>query len=503
MEGTSTPVLEARGVSKSFPGVRALSGVDLTLRAGEIHALMGGNGAGKSTLIKILTGAHRADAGEVLLDGKPLHLDGPHRAAAAGISTVYQEINLAENLSVGENVYLGRQPMGKAGIRWRELNARARAALARLGVEVDPGRTLADYPAAVRQMVAIARALELNARVLVLDEPTSSLDAGECARLFAVMRELRGRGLAILFITHFLDQTYAVADRITVLRNGERVGEWAAAALPRLELVTRMLGRELASFEAAPRPPVEGGAAPARRPLYVVKGLAKRGYVGPVDLELREGEVLGLAGLLGSGRSEVARLLFGAERADAGARMLEGRPVSVRTARDAVALGFGYCPEDRKLDGIVPELSVRENIVLALQARRGLLRRIPRPRQEEIAARWIASLGIKTPGTDQRIRDLSGGNQQKVVIARWLAAAPRFLILDEPTRGIDVGAKAEIMRVTAELARDGLAVLFISSELSEVVRCADRVAVMRDRRKVGELAGGADEAAVVRAIAKE
>jgi simple sugar transport system ATP-binding protein len=317
------------------------------------------------------------------------------------------------------------------------------------------------------------------------------------------MRELRARGLAILFITHFLDQTYAVADRITVLRNGERVGEWAAAALPRLELVTRMLGRELASYEAAGHAPAEAGPAPARPPLYAVKGLGKRGYVGPVDLEVRPGEVLGLAGLLGSGRSELARLLFGAERADAGARTVLGRPVRVRSARDAVALGFGYCPEDRKLDGIVPELSVRENIVLALQARRGLLRRIPRREQEALAARWIGALGIRTPGTEQRIRNLSGGNQQKVVIARWLASAPRFLILDEPTRGVDVGAKAEIMRVTSELARSGLAVLFISSELSEVVRCSDRVAVMRDRRKVGELAAGADEAAVVRAIAKE
>ncbi len=504
----STPILEARRISKSFPGVRALVGVDFSLRAGEVHALMGGNGAGKSTLVKVLTGAHPQDSGEVLLDGRPIRLESPHQAAAAGISTVYQEINLAENLSVAENVTLGRQPLGKLGIRWRRVNELARAALARLGVPVDPTRTLADYPAAVRQMVAIARALELKARVLVLDEPTSSLDAEECERLFAVMRDLRAQGLGILFITHFLDQTYAVADRITVLRNGERVGVWPAAELPKMALVARMMGRELEPADPAPRAAAGGGPeerrpSAERPPLYAVRRLGRRGYLEPFDLTLRAGEVLGLAGLLGSGRTEVARLLFGVERADQGSRTVEGRPTPVRSARAAVRMGFGFCPEDRKVDGIVPELSVRENIVLALQSRRGVLRRLSRRRQEEIAARWIEALGISTPSAEQKIRNLSGGNQQKVIIARWLAADPRLLILDEPTRGIDIGAKAEIMRVTAELARKGLAVVFISSELSEVVRCSDRIAVMRDRTKVGEFDGGCDESTVLRAIAQE
>lgn len=498
------PLLSARGVSKTFPGVRALDRVDFTLRRGEIHALMGENGAGKSTLIKVLTGVHRPDSGEILLEGRPIEPRSPVEAQRLGISTVYQEVNLIPYLSMAENIFLGRQPTRFGCIDWKRLRARAAESLRRLDVDVDVTRPLASYSIAIQQMAAIARALDIEARVLVLDEPTSSLDVNEVDHLFAVLRGLKARGLGIVFVSHFLDQVYAIADRFTVLRNGRLVCDYESARLPRLELVAKMIGKDAA---AVAERDARHGAAPARGGHDVflrAAGLGRRGALAPIDLEIRAGEVVGLAGLLGSGRTETARLLFGVDKADSGRLEIDGKTVRRHSPRAALLLRLGFCPEDRKTQAILPDLSVRENIVLALQARRGWARRVSAARQRELADRYIRALGIATPDAERPIRFLSGGNQQKAILARWLASEPRLLILDEPTRGIDVGAKAEIEKLIARLCGEGMAILFISSELEEVVRDSHRVVVLRDRRRVCELAGEAiDLPAIMKAIAGE
>lgn len=492
-------VLQARGLGKRFDGVAALDDVGLTLRAGEVHALMGQNGAGKSTLIKLLTGAMRADSGEVWINGQAVAPSSPAEAQHLGISTVYQEVNLCPNLSVAENIVGGRYPRRRwtGAIDWNAVNARARDVLAGLNLDIDPKRPLSDFPVAVQQMVAIARALSVSAKVLILDEPTSSLDESEVQELFAVIRRLRGQGMAILFVTHFLDQMYAVSDRVTVLRNGRLVGEYAATALPHGPLVAAMVGREVAVSErdAVRTAAVEGAT------VLEAHALERRGRIAPTDLSLRAGEVLGLGGLLGSGRTELVRLMFGLDRADAGKLRIRQREVNLKGPADAVAQGLALCPEERKTEGIVAELSVRENIALALQAKLGLRRFLGRGKQEALARRYVELLGIKTASIETPVGLLSGGNQQKVVLARWLATEPAVLILDEPTRGIDVAAKQEIMGQILRLARKGMAVLFISAEMEELVRISDRIAVMRDRRKVGELPGGCGEAAVYELIA--
>jgi galactofuranose transport system ATP-binding protein len=494
-------VLEARGLTRRFTGVLALSGVDFRLRAGEVHALMGQNGAGKSTLIKVLTGVYPADAGELRLRGEPIHPASPEAAQRLGISTVYQEVNLCPNLSVAENIFAGRYPRkGATGawrIDWKRMAAQSRALLARLNLEIDVTRLLSSYPVAVQQMVAIARALSVQARVLILDEPTSSLDEQEVQRLFAVLRQLRGEGMAILFVTHFLEQMYAISDRITVLRNGERVGEYLAADLPPPALITAMVGRELSA--AAGRN--VGSAAPTGIPVLEAQGVGRRGQLNPIDVTLHRGEVVGVGGLLGSGRTELARLLFGLDRSDRGELCVDGKAVRFDAPSTAIRHGLGMCPEERKHEGIVGELSVRENIALALQARLGVWKVLSRARQREIAERYVRTLDIKVADIDSPIALLAGGNQQKAVLARWLATGPRLLILDEPTRGIDVAAKLEIMNEILALARSGLAVLFISSEMDEVVRVSDRIVVLRDRSKVGELPGSSSEQAVYHLIA--
>jgi len=499
-------VLEARGLTRRFTGVLALSAVDLRLRAGEVHALMGQNGAGKSTLIKVLTGVYPPDAGELRLNGAAIQPNSPAAAQRLGISTVYQEVNLCPNLSVAENIFAGRYPRkGAAGawrIDWARMAVQSRALLARLNLDIDVARLLASYPVAVQQMVAIARALNSQtsgqAKVLILDEPTSSLDEQEVERLFAVLRQLRGEGMAILFVTHFLEQMYAISDRITVLRNGELVGEYLAAELPPAALITAMVGRELSAAAGRndARDDARSGAA-----LLEARGVGRRGQLNPVDVTLHRGEVVGVGGLLGSGRTELARLLFGLDRSDSGELRVDGRPVRLDTPSAAIRHGLGMCPEERKHDGIVGELSVRENIALALQARLGVWKMLSRARQQALAERYVRALGIKTADLETPIALLSGGNQQKVVLARWLATDPRLLILDEPTRGIDVAAKQEIMNEILALARGGLAVLFISSEMDEVVRVADRIVVLRDRSKVGELPGSSSEQAVYHLIA--
>lgn len=489
-------------MTKCFPGVVALDGVHFTVRAGEVHALMGENGAGKSTLIKSLTGVHPRDAGEITVEGRSIHPRSPREAEAAGISTVYQEVNLIPDLSVAENVALGRTTRRFGFVRWSGMRARARQALDRLGLKLDVDQTLSTCSIAVQQLVAIARAIDVSARVLILDEPTSSLDEREVAELFTVIRRLRDEGMAIVFVSHFLDQVYALSDRITVLRNGRLVGEYVAADLPRLQLVAYMMGRELKEVEAmhhrAVAPvPTEGA------PVFSVENFGRRGTLFPLALEVRAGEVLGLAGLLGSGRTELARLLFGIDRADSGQMRIAGQSAEVRSPAQAMRKGFAFTPEDRKTQAILPNLTVRENLMVALQARRGLWRRVPRAEADRLTYHFIKVLGIKVSSPDQSISQLSGGNQQKVILARWLATEPRLLILDEPTRGIDVGATADIERLLGTLREKGLALVLISSETSELARNSQRVLVLRDRVKVGELTGAAiNEQAIMHAIAE-
>ncbi|MBQ1074926.1 sugar ABC transporter ATP-binding protein [Micromonospora sp. C31] len=484
----SRPVLTMTGISKTFPGVRALHDVDFRLFAGEVHALMGENGAGKSTLIKALTGVYEIDEGTITLDGEQVAFSGPMQAAAHGVSTVYQEVNLCPNLSVAENVFIGREPRRLGVIRWGETRRRARELLARLDLDIDVTALLGTYSLAVQQMVAIARAIDVRARVLILDEPTSSLDADEAAQLFRVMRQLRDEGLGILFVTHFLDQVYGIADRITVLRNGTLVGEYRTEELPQFSLVEKMIGKELDVLERLDEQPrrVVSSRADATA-LVDTAELGRKGAVAPFTLRIHAGEVVGLAGLLGSGRTEVARLLFGADRADHGQIRVDGGKAPLRNPVQAIDRGIGFCSENRRAEGIVPDLSVRENMMLAMQAARGWLRPIPRRRQDELVDRYVQALSIRPANPDLPVRNLSGGNQQKVLLARWLITEPRLLILDEPTRGIDVGAKAEIQKLVVELSDGGMAVLFISAELEEVLRLSHRVAVMRDRTMVAQL----------------
>ena len=480
------PVLEVQGVTVRFPGVLALDHVDFVLRAGEVHTLMGENGAGKSTLIKALTGVYRVDSGTITVAGQERVFGSAGDAQAAGISTVYQEVNLCPNLSVGENVMLGHERRTARRIRWKSVHAEAARHLENLGLQLDTHSLLSSHSIAVQQLVAISRAMVVDARVLILDEPTSSLDRDEVERLFAVVRGLRDNGVAILFVSHFLDQVYELADRITVLRNGQLVGEYRADELPRAELVSKMIGREIIELEAiseSAERPVDRTGVPTLR----ATGIARRGVLADTDLDVYPGEVVGVAGLLGSGRTELVRLVYGADRSDRGQVEVNGTPVKFSSPRQAVEHRIAFSSEDRRDEGIVAGLTVAENIVLGVQARRGWLRRVRRAEQDALVSEYIAGLGVRPADPGMLAGNLSGGNQQKVVLARWLATAPQLLILDEPTRGIDVGAKADIQRKVADLARDGLAVIFISSELEEVLRLAQRIVVMRDRRRIGVL----------------
>ena len=487
------PVVEMTGISIEFPGVKALDGVDLTLRPGEVHALMGENGAGKSTLIKALTGVYSIDSGRIVVDGAEHTFSGPGEAQDAGVSPVYQEVNLCENLSVAENIMLGHEPRRFGAIDWRATRRRAGEMLARLNLDIDPASSLASHSLAVQQLVAICRALVVECKVLILDEPTSSLDADEVAQLFAVVRRLRDEGVAILFVSHFLEQVYEISDRMTVLRNGKLVGEYVTAELPRLELVSKMIGTSLEVLEELEEAPKRAVAdRDATTPFVQAVGLGRKGSVQPFDLDVYPGEVVGLAGLLGSGRTELARLLAGADRADSGQVRVGGALARLRTPRSAMQRKIAFSSEHRKAEGIVGDLTIRENIVLGLQAERGWARRLPRKQVDEIVAKYIDALAIRPANPDALIKNLSGGNQQKVLLARWLATAPRLLILDEPTRGIDVGAKAEIQKLVAELAGEGMSVVFISAELEEVLRLSHRIAVMRDRVKVAEITNDED-----------
>ena len=495
-----SPVVEMTNVSIAFPPVQALDSVSFRMFPGEVHSLMGENGAGKSTLIKALTGVYPVDEGTITLAGQPVSFAGPAQAQAAGISTVYQEVNLLPNLTVAENILLGREPRRGRLIDWRATQRRARDLLAGLNLTIDPSSLLGSHSLAVQQLVAIARAIDTQAgasaqgKVLILDEPTSSLDADEVAELFRVIRALKDDGVAILFISHFLDQVYEITDRLTVLRNGKLVGEYLTEELLRIELVQKMIGKDLAVLEDLDKrthttSSAAGGDSSAEDDVPYVRaiGLGRKGAVEPVDLDIYEGEVVGLAGLLGSGRTELARLLAGVDRADSGRVEISGTTARLRTPRAALRDRVAYSSENRRAEGIVDELSVRDNITLALQAERGWFRRIPKRRRDELATSYIQALNIRPPNPDALVKNLSGGNQQKVLLARWLAIAPRLLILDEPTRGIDVGAKAEIQKLVAELADNGMSVVFISAELEEVLRLSHRIAVMRDHQLVADV----------------
>jgi galactofuranose transport system ATP-binding protein len=495
-------LLSITSLSKSFVGTKALQGVDFELAAGEVHALLGENGAGKSTLIKCLTGAYKRDAGEIRLDGVSIDPSSTAEAQALGIGTVYQEVNLLPNLTVAQNLTFGREPRRFGLVDARAQRAQARAMLEPYGLDIDVDRDLGAYSVAIRQIIAIARAVALSGKVLILDEPTASLDAAEVRMLFTIVRKLRAEGLGIIFVSHFLDQVFAICDRVTVLRNGRKIVTERTADLDRVRLISHMLGRDLEEAAHEHRKHADTDHA-QRGPMLTFKAVGRAGMIEPFDLAVGKGEVIGLAGLLGSGRTESAELLFGVRTSDSGSASDQQGRVAHGSPREAIAAGFGFAPEDRKVDGIIAELSVRENIVLALQAKRGWMSKISRQEQDALAERYIGRLDIRTSSADKPIGELSGGNQQKVVLARWLAMNPRFLILDEPTRGIDVGAHAEIVRLIQEITKTGMAVLVISSELEELVAVCDRVIVVRDRRHVTELAGAdISTDAIVRAIAQ-
>jgi len=490
-------------IVKRFPGVKALAEARLSVGRGEVHALVGENGAGKSTLIKILTGVYQRDSGSITLDGRPVAFLSPQQAQAGGVSTIYQEVNLVPLRSVAENIFLGREPR-RYGILLdrRRMQHESAALLAGMGLQIDVTLPLGAYPIAVQQMVAVARAISTRSQLVVMDEPTSSLDEREVARLFEVIRRLKADGVSVIFVSHRFDELYTICDRVTIMRDGHTIDERPMAQLSRLELVSKMLGRELGALQRAHTTGFAAAERDAAELLVEGRSLRRGRALRDVSLSVRAGEIVGLGGLLGSGRTETARVLFGADKPEGGELLLDGKPARLRNPRAAVRVGIGFCSEDRKAEGIIPQLSVRENLTLAALPGLARLGVVSRERQQALVDRFIKRLGIRTTGPEQQIRELSGGNQQKVLLARWLCLNPRLLILDEPTRGIDVGARAEIQRLIDELAAAGLGVLMISSELEELTEGCDRVVVLRDGRSVAELPRAQlNEAALVAAIA--
>jgi len=495
----SETILEMTDISKSFPGVKALDGVDFKLRKGEIHALMGENGAGKSTLIKVITGVYEKDAGIITLQGEPIHFKAPEEAQNKGIGTVYQEIMLCPNLTVAENMYIGRRC--GALVNWKQMNADAVQLLGSLGIPASPTQELSSCSLAVQQMIAIARAVDMDCKILILDEPTSSLDEDEVQKLFALMRELKERGVGIIFITHFLEQVYEISDRITVLRNGKLVGEYETSSLSQFDLIAKMLGNELEDITKLKKH--EPVATDSTVPVFECIGLSSAKGVKPFNFSIQKGEVNGFAGLLGSGRSESARAIFAADKVTGGEVKMKGKQVRIKTPLHAIQHGIGYLPEDRKDDGIIADLSVRDNIVLTLQVLKGFFKPFSMKQAQAFAEEYIEKLNIKTPTPNTPIRSLSGGNQQKVILARWLLTHPEYLILDEPTRGIDVGTKVEIQKLVIKLAAEGMSLTFISSEIDEMLRTCSRLIVMKDREIIGELKGSElTENEVMRVIAQ-
>ena len=481
-------VLEMRHIYKTFPGVKALQNVDFTLKKGEIHALMGENGAGKSTLIKVLTGVEEFETGEIMIDGcdHAIINRSPQEAQNRGISTVYQEVNLCPNLTVAENLFIGREPRKGGLIDWKTMNKKASKLLQDLDIHADVTQTIDNYSIAIQQMVAIARAVDMSAKVLILDEPTSSLDANEVQDLFKIMRKIRDSGVAILFVSHFLDQIYEITDRLTILRNGKFIKEVMTKDTPRDELIGMMIGKSAAELSQIGAKKAHKDIS-GERPIVSVKQLGLKGTINPTDLDVYPGQVVGFAGLLGSGRTELGRLLYGADKPDSGTYELKGKKVSISDPYTALCNKIAYSTENRRDEGIIGDLTVRENMLIALQATRGMFKPIPKKEADEIVDKYMKELNVRPNDPNKLIKNLSGGNQQKVLIARWLATHPDLLILDEPTRGIDIGAKAEIQQVVLDLAEQGMGVVFISSEMEEVVRLSDDIEVLKDRHKIAEL----------------
>lgn len=479
-------LLEMRQIDKQFPGVHALDHVDFKVRAGEIHALMGENGAGKSTLMKVLTGLYTKDSGEILFDGQSVSFHSPMESQRAGISTIYQEINLIPYLSVAENIFIGREPMKRTGIDWKTMYQRAEELLCEMGIEIDVTKELRSYSTAIQQMIAIARAIFSNAKLVVMDEPTSSLDEKETAILFQQMRRLKANGLAIIFISHRLDEIFEICDTVTILKDGCLVGEQPVEQLTKLELVSKMIGRDATEILKQ-----KNGRYDARekKTILAASGISNAVKLRDMNVTVRTGEIVGLAGLLGSGRTEFARVVFGQDTDYEGSLEINGEKIRLKSPRSAIARGLAYCAEDRKIEGIFPHMSVRENMTIAMLPKISRFGVLNARKQGQVVDRFIRSLNIKTPSPEQQIRNLSGGNQQKVLLARWLCMEPDLIILDEPTRGIDVGAKSEIEELIQEIAGRGIGVLLISSELEELVRNCHRVVVVRDGHNVGELEG--------------
>ncbi|WP_097922230.1 sugar ABC transporter ATP-binding protein [Streptomyces sp. wa1063] len=498
------PVLEARSVSKRFPGVVALDDVSFALRAGEVHALVGENGAGKSTLIKVLTGVYRSDEGEVRVSGEPVRFARPFEAQQAGISTIYQEVNLVPLMSVARNIFLGREPKNRFGlIDFARMNRETTELLDGFGVRVDPKRPLHTLGIGTQQMVALARAVSVQAQVVIMDEPTSSLEPREVETLFRVIENLRGQGIAVLYVSHRMDELYRICDRVTVLRDGRHIHTGELAPLERMQLVSMMLGRDMAEVRRDGLTGFAGeGHDAARTPVLTATGLDRRHQLHDISVELYAGEVLGLGGLLGSGRSETAKALTGALPLDGGEITVDGKRLGRPSPAAAIRAGISMLPEDRKAEGIVPGLSVRENIVLAAMPRLSRGGIVSRAKQDRVVDIFMKRLRIKASSPEQKVGELSGGNQQKVLLARWLCLEPKVLLLDEPTRGIDVGAKAEVQSLIDELAREGLAVLLISSDIEELIEGADRIVVLRGGAVAGELAGDeVDESRLLEVLA--
>ncbi len=489
MEQNGDYILQMRDIDMFFPGVKALKHAKFNLKRGEIHSLMGENGAGKSTLVKVLTGVYHKTNGTVIFDGQQIEPESPLHSQQIGISTVYQEVNLCANLTVAENIYIGREPRGKWGqIDWATMNANAKKLLhEELGLDLDVNRVLNFYPVAIQQMIAIARAIDTKCKILILDEPTSSLSDRETERLFAIMRKLKAQGIAIIFISHFLEQIYTICDRITVLRDGEYVGEYDIPQLERIQLISKMMGKEVNENQ------IESNvdkSIPKDENIVETSHAVVDGKVKDLTMNIKKGEVVGFAGLLGSGRTEIAEMLFGITPPNSGEIKVDGVTVKVKAPMDQMMNRIAFCPEDRKVAGIIGDLSVRENIILAMQAKDGMFKHMPMSKQRELADKYIELLRIKVSDREQLIKNLSGGNQQKVIIARWLATKPNLLILDEPTRGIDVGTKSEIEALAVRLAKEeGMSVVFISGEMGEMVRTCSRVLVIRDHEKITELNG--------------
>ena len=481
------PIVVMKGITIEFPGVKALDGVNLRLFPGEVHALMGENGAGKSTMIKALTGVYKINAGSIEVDGKPQTFTGTGDAQNAGIATVYQEVNLCTNLTIGENVMLGHEVRGPLGINWKKTYEKSKKFLAQMGLEhLDPKAPLSSISIAMQQLVAIARAMVIDAKVLILDEPTSSLDANEVQDLFKIMRKIRDSGVAILFVSHFLDQIYEITDRLTILRNGKFIKEVMTKDTPRDELIGMMIGKSAAELSQIGAKKAHKDIS-GERPIVSVKQLGLKGTINPTDLDVYPGQVVCFAGLLGSGRTELGRLLYGADKPDSGTYELKGKKVSISDPYTALCNKIAYSTENRRDEGIIGDLTVRENMLIALQATRGMFKPIPKKEADEIVDKYMKELNVRPNDPNKLIKNLSGGNQQKVLIARWLATHPDLLILDEPTRGIDIGAKAEIQQVVLDLAEQGMGVVFISSEMEEVVRLSDDIEVLKDRHKIAEL----------------